>query len=174
MSGIEFIECPTCATKAGTPVLCDACLNNRRLIHEFDAFARRVRAAVRKPSCRRDDLLESVEQLARSERCSTAIHHADSNALSNMQRERDELRDRLHEIEKAILSGHPLLMAYMSPLQSLALQQREATRWEDEHAQLCTEREIVAEYVRECPVWAGEGHEQLLASALRWKERRGR
>lgn len=29
---IEFIECPTCRTKPGCPVLCDSCLQNRNAI----------------------------------------------------------------------------------------------------------------------------------------------
>ncbi len=28
----EFKECPTCAAKPGTPVLCDSCLHNRHVI----------------------------------------------------------------------------------------------------------------------------------------------
>ena len=29
---LEFIECPTCAAKSGTPALCPSCLHNREVI----------------------------------------------------------------------------------------------------------------------------------------------
>lgn len=29
---MDFMECPTCAAKPGSPTLCDSCLHNRSLI----------------------------------------------------------------------------------------------------------------------------------------------
>ncbi len=31
----NFKECPSCAAKPGTPILCESCLHNRGLIHEL-------------------------------------------------------------------------------------------------------------------------------------------
>lgn len=35
MSDLTFKECPSCAAKPGTPVLCESCLHNRRVITEL-------------------------------------------------------------------------------------------------------------------------------------------
>ena len=31
----DFVECPTCAAKPGSPALCGPCLHNRSLIYEL-------------------------------------------------------------------------------------------------------------------------------------------
>jgi len=41
----EFTECATCASKPGTPTLCDACLANRDLIASLKSAVERYRAA---------------------------------------------------------------------------------------------------------------------------------
>jgi hypothetical protein len=35
MSELYFKECPTCAVKPGSPVLCESCLHNRRVISKL-------------------------------------------------------------------------------------------------------------------------------------------
>lgn len=37
---LNFVECSTCATKPGSPILCDACLHNRQVIETLKAMAR--------------------------------------------------------------------------------------------------------------------------------------
>lgn len=36
----EFVECPECAKKPGSPRLCPSCLENRRIIGEYQEMTR--------------------------------------------------------------------------------------------------------------------------------------
>jgi len=36
----KFLECLTCAAKAGTPLLCESCLNNRMVIFKLQEILR--------------------------------------------------------------------------------------------------------------------------------------
>lgn len=45
MTDLEFKECASCAAKPGMPVLCSACLHNRRVIDQL----------ARKPDTQRDE-----------------------------------------------------------------------------------------------------------------------
>jgi hypothetical protein len=44
---IKFMECAECAPRPGSPLLCEACLNNRQLESERDDLADRLVAPVR-------------------------------------------------------------------------------------------------------------------------------
>jgi hypothetical protein len=43
MSDADFMECATCRAKPGAPLLCQACLHNRRLVGELRTEIERMR-----------------------------------------------------------------------------------------------------------------------------------
>lgn len=42
LKNAQFQECANCASKSGTPILCEACLHNRTLVGELQRALRKV------------------------------------------------------------------------------------------------------------------------------------
>jgi hypothetical protein len=73
----EFRECSMCARKQGSPVLCESCLHNRRLVNKLRARVDRLRARV----AELEGVVETYRCLAR---CGTGGLHADGCRLREM------------------------------------------------------------------------------------------
>lgn len=46
---LEFKECDACASKPGSPILCDGCLNNREVISRLRATHKNLKKAEKIP-----------------------------------------------------------------------------------------------------------------------------